>query len=1071
MNLIRYLALSLGILSLAGVSAFGALVHVTGMPEGIDEKTDGLIYLEAETPIKDDTFGRPADQERTYFRTDAKPSDFWGTQISYSKSRCGARGSDQGSASNVNIYWEKLPAKITAGEYDAYIWVLNSSNQGSLQKFAFFAGDSRLTVDEAKPLAEAATTGKGMGWMKIGRIALTPETTTFRVRIDTEKSTARFDTILLAPTTQRQGVAVKPRVGENLSEIDGHIFTADSGALRFMAWSPSIIAESKVALLDEEGRTLPGGGSITWQPINDDQAEAVVSLNSPGFYQVTMEVTYRDGKKFSAVATAGVLGPPLDESLRKQSRYGVWNVHGTLQHVIAAGGRWNRQMSSMKDLERSLIEQAPAGTGQRGSDPRRQLDDIGVLSFGFPYWLLDSVPDPKPKGFAKPFSKPRDWNELEALARAYALRPDRAKIFPYYYEIWNEPEWAWKGTDEDLVKVHEYIGKGIKSAFPDTKILGPCLASVSLSTLDKLVQRGLLNHIDALSLHTYVSGTAPEGKFISDIRALKSYMKKVGRPDMPIYFTEYGWTSQVGTWATPVNELSQARYCARSLGLLTHENIETIIYFCLLYKTSNHGEAGFSILNDDFSPKPAYVAFSTASRWLAGTQPEALLEIAPGAYLQTLRRGDQTVAMIWSVKDKHVLKLPVGVIRGADMMGRPLVIDDQTEITIGPSPYYLELKTGGFSSIATVDPVRVRQGHDVSLSVPATWCPPPLKADGRKVHVPDNAPYGQYLVLTQTSSGWRSSPINVVKPIQIESAEVRWPANEESPYLMVQNKSALDETMKIRNVLALKGVAERTGDPMTLAANGEVIQKFPLTGLVHGKRYGGQVLLKSLSGKDGDAVPADITLLSCARSVSSTVQWDRIPPMKIDDRGFSGNVTKAIDPKDCSATLQLAYSSAGLHMRVVVEDDIHHQTREPARMWQEDSLQFSLDLDADLPLQANAGGWNGHQRIFEMGIGGTPGQAVAYRWISYDPAIQQERIISEAVTTLSRIDTQTVYEVMLPWHTLGRTDAPQAGSSIGFALVVNDRDNEKDPRHGLLLFDGVSGDKAPEKFGRFWLRP
>lgn len=1069
--MLKQCASTIALLTFAAASAVGALVHSSGMPEGVDKNSAGLIYLEGEKQIEGDTFANEADRERTFFRTAANPADYWGTQVSYANTRCVGRGNDSGSYKNINAYWESISAAPAAGEYDVYAWVLTStSSDTSTQSFSFYAGADRKAVDAAKPLTEGTTPAKANGWFKVGRVTLDPQSTTFRLGINTNSASVRFDTVLLAPVQHRKGVSVLPRASDAATELEGHIFTADSGQLRISAWSPDDITAGSVTLKNEEGAPLGAVAQLTWQKKDADRAEAVVTLPTPGYYQVNVEVQYRDGQKLTAQTAAGVLGPPLDEKLRESSRYGIWHVHGTTPYIIAAGGRWNRQMTTLKNLERSAIDEAPAGTGTRQPNTTG-LEDIGVISFGFPYWMLETVPDPKPKGFANPFTKPRDWNELTALTRAYFLQPKRAAVFPHYYEVWNEPEWAWKGTEDDLVKVHAAIGKGLKEAFPDTKVLGPCFASLNLQKLDRLVQRGLMNYLDGLSMHAYVSGTAPEGQFIQDVRALKTYMKKIGRADMPIYFTEFGWTSHTGTWAPPVDELTQAQYCARSLGLLTHEDIKAIIYFCLLFKTTNLGELGFSVLNTDMTPKPSYVAFSTVSHWLAGTQPEALLEIAPDTYMLTVRRDSKVIAMVWNAREKQTLRLPVGLIRGADMMGRPLALGENAEATIGPSPIYLELASGGFDKIATAAQIRIRQGQDVTLTAPATWCPPPLKAAGGKVSIPENAPYGQYLVFSQAARGWQATPIRVVKPIQIESATMSWPAAEAQPQLVVQAQSALNEPMKVRSTLNLKSVPESKGDAVTLAANGVMTQKFTLTGLTSGKRYNGKVQVASETGKETDSKVVDVNVLPCVHSDSSTVAWDKIPAMAIEDRTFIAGDIKPVDAADCSAKIQLAYSSAGLHMRVQVRDNEHRQTKDAQMLWQEDSLQMGLDLDADLPLQANFGGWNGHQRIFELGVGSDLKTTNVYRWISYDESIPQDKPVTDAIAHVTREGDVTTYDIMYTWKSLGLTSAPKPGSSIGFALVINDKDTDKDKRHGIMLFDGVSGNKDPGKFGRIWLRP
>jgi hypothetical protein len=138
-------------------------------------------------------------------------------------------------------------------------------------------------------------------------------------------------------------------------------------------------------------------------------------------------------------------------------------------------------------------------------------------------------------------------------------------------------------------------------------------------------------------------------------------------------------------------------------------------------------------------------------------------------------------------------------------------------------------------------------------------------------------------------------------------------------------------------------------------------------------------------------------------------------------------------------------------------------------MWKQDSIQIALDLDAELPWQANAGGCNGHARVFEYGVAlGEPGP-MTWRWLSYHPELPPDTEAKQLQMKVIREGDKTLYEVMFPWTTLRATAMPVPGSKIGFALAVNDADPGAG-RHGLRLFDGIVDRKDAAAYGLLWIR-
>lgn len=190
----------------AGAEA--ALIHINNMPSTettFNKDTNAFVYLEGESADRDtsDTFADPRDQSHTFFRNDANPSDSWSAGTSYNNAKFGTRGSDTGTYSNINAYWENLTGtNLPAGTYNVYVRAFPSANSNSTETFTFYAGTSRTNVDSASAVSGGTvTTGtayKGTErWYQVGTIDLTTAMNTFKLSTSTTNSTVRFDTVLL----------------------------------------------------------------------------------------------------------------------------------------------------------------------------------------------------------------------------------------------------------------------------------------------------------------------------------------------------------------------------------------------------------------------------------------------------------------------------------------------------------------------------------------------------------------------------------------------------------------------------------------------------------------------------------------------------------------------------------------------------------------------------------------------------------------------------------------------------------------------------------------------------------
>lgn len=850
------------------------------------------------------------------------------------------------------------------------------------------------------------------------------------------------------------------------STAKGNVFTDVQGIVTLKL--PAGTAAGTFTVRDE------AGVEIKSQPINPEAREVSVTLPGKGFYVLDAEASLPDGKKAKASTTAAVVGPVPTEEMRMQSRLGLWTVQGDADLVLAAGARWNRRMISIHTLGENMLSENPPAA-EKVLFPKSPFSQVGVMSFGLPLWLME--PTDKKKSFGNPLNKPTNWKKLKALVSAWVRQ--QGENFPDHFEIYNEPEWQWKGTsNEDLVRVLATIADGIKEASPKTQVLGPGFSSIRIKDPARLdlttaKEMGLFDHLDGLVVHAYVDGSAPEKEFIQRVEELQEFLREIGRPDYPIHITEFGWTSGKGTWQKPVDELTQASYAVRSLTLLAALGVENATYFCLQFKAApNLGERGFSLVHEDSTPKPGYAAYANVARWLAGVKGRGTwLRLTPTTHLVLFEMSDDTsIAVAWDTEAERVIGLPLTTSRREDMMGRALPASDQ--LALSPSPIFLEFSRAQSPSIEMLARLDVmRGGEDLTLPRSGEWIAPnPLTVRDRRLAVPATAANGDYLLLTRDGEKWLGQPVRVIPPLEARPPVLAWPADQEEPSLETTVISHSTVPVTTRLAVKLEGTRDRFLEASEIAPAETRRLSVPLDGLSHGKRYRGKMAVDSRheGRRDEISLPLDFTILS-ASSVPRGKQpdWSQIPAVDFSAWDPFGG---PIAPEDCSATMQAAHGADGLHLRVVVRDEEHLQTRTGEDIWSQDSIQIGLDPDHQKTWEANdLFGLKGH-RVFEYGVAWNGKQPMTWRWVSYVPELPVGVAEPRVRLRAKREGDITTYDILFPWAVMGLDRPMTAGSAIGISLSLADADTGKPGRRALRLYGGIAEGKDPEKYGPLWLR-
>jgi hypothetical protein len=311
---------------------------------------------------------------------------------------------------------------------------------------------------------------------------------------------------------------------------------------------------------------------------------------------------------------------------------------------------------SSAEPRRGLMRIEPAWQAYLSKAQEHHLRPLLVLGYGNPFY--DN------------YAKPRKPNVREAYGNYISFVTKQLTDSVDFYEIWNE--WD-KENPVDPVFARDYsilieeASRRIRSNQRPMVILAGAVTSqgMDLGFADRLVESGILNHVDGLSLHPYVHCRADERNtpenWIAWLRRISDDLKEKTRNKtaVPLYLTEMGWPSNEGRCGG--DEKTQAAFLARSFFLAqTMPNIKGMWWNGLLNDGPDDSdpEQNFGLLNQDLSIKQAYLTLKAISPTLHQYRYDAekSREI-DSQYLLRFARGSEQIMVAWTAGLARPIKL------------------------------------------------------------------------------------------------------------------------------------------------------------------------------------------------------------------------------------------------------------------------------------------------------------------------------------------------------------------------------------------------------------------------------
>lgn len=673
--------------------------------------------------------------------------------------------------------------------------------------------------------------------------------------------------------------------------------------------------------------------------------ENKILLDNIGYYQIKVIAKYPN-KEITTCKSVSLIGQELPLETIKQSKYGVVSVNGSDKLLKAINSHWNWKFTGLAGAKLNLNNTISPATEWKIFPVNPFTENIYTAG-NMPQFLQEKSNE------QNAIYKPTDEIIYKNLIKTFAS----SENFPKYYNVFNEPEGKWRGSWEDFVLWHKLTRDAVKSVRPDVSVSGPAFCNINMHLVRKLGSLGLFDALDAVNVHPYVEGTAPELEFISRIDDFEQYLASIGKSDMPIFYTEFGWTTGVGGWQKSVTREQQAQYVARSLSLLGTTKMTACVYFALFYRNVNKGEEGFSLIANDNTPTPSLNALATSFKHLGNiSKVGKRIKFSPNIFLNVFETNDkQMLVTAWSTSDEELFVPPFEVTKAFNIMGQRLELTNGNKFNLSQNIIYLYSNDKSLLDLEMLPAQKLLANSELEHNLVNPIVFAPLEIRQNKVYAPTYTRHGDYMALGKIDNQFKAIPIRIPGAIELFNPNIIWELDQ-MPVVKITLQSNFDMVKEIQLIGELNGTTLKSKEEI-IKGNDSIQLTLDLP--EHIVKNGGSLILKAIDkqGNSSNSEKVDISLLPVFKTNSEKINWDKIAKLNWNtfDAFSDKNYNSAhFDNGECSATLQGAYNEHGLIFRIIVKDDEHHQKEIGADIWKNDSIQLAFDVDSAKPWEPNA---------------------------------------------------------------------------------------------------------------------
>lgn len=622
----------------------------------------------------------------------------------------------------------------------------------------------------------------------------------------------------------------------------------------------------------------------------------------------------------------------------------------------------------------------------------------------------------------------KDWNKknksapkLDPYLTYVRKTVDRYKGRIHTWEIWNEPDIGfWLSPTEQFIELFNAASRAVKETDPNAQVLNGGFAMVSREPNPTFIS-DFLKGVDRTNwdvwvyhdYHTFPQMLARNREHRAQYASIDSHL--------PVWINEGGFHDlNIGGRREQAVTLVKKYSTAPALGIGAY----------IWYDLHDDGieptepEHHFGLVTNDYQPKPGYAALQTLIGQLAPRKFERqLTEVPSGVFAQLYSGGDapasEHVLVLWREGKNRTTPTWIAtagpVTAATDIMGNAVPFTPYaggTVVTLSDEPIYLRF--GGATTSIRVEPVLVTPDKvvltpDAASELPIGILNPSTAAQDITVHLSTDMP-GVTLTPSERQLSIRAGASSTFSATAVQSAAAVAVTGRVTVNVMATGQgSVFSATIPTTTALVIPSLAEAPADA-----------EIPV----------GAGLVLTLGDRD------DIHNLFSAQPALD-MRWNGVT--------------------DLSAVARIVHGSLGLRLEVVVRDDVHNQTNRGERLWMGDSLQLAIQPNDSRP------------GMLELTIGQTE-QATVDGWVFARPTGTKGSrgpTGNEFPATVHRNDDKTIYDLTIPWSSLGLTSPPASSFRLNF--IVND-DDGKGRKQWVQLSPGIGEGKTPEKFKVFVCR-
>ncbi|MEI6914625.1 MAG: carbohydrate binding domain-containing protein [Armatimonadota bacterium] len=281
-------------------------------------------------------------------------------------------------------------------------------------------------------------------------------------------------------------------------------------------------------------------------------------------------------------------------------------------------------------------------------------------------------------------SSPPTTDETRAEFAEYVKRMvSRYKGQIKVWEIWNEPNIPtfWDKPDAaQYAKLLKAAYTAAKQADPTCTVLAGSTSGPDVGFLRGVYGAGGWDSCDAISIHPYSMAGGPEEEQLGPILDIvNDFIISTGKPK-PLWITEMGWTTD-----NPLDEHKQAAYLVQSYLIALTHGVEKLFWF----KLGDFSEK-WGIVRTDDTPKPAYQAYTTLTKYLPQPTDMGPILLGPDVNARVLGSGNTGVIAVWSKTGQSIkTTVPLGKnSKVIDALGTPVGTVNGS-ITISDLPIFV----------------------------------------------------------------------------------------------------------------------------------------------------------------------------------------------------------------------------------------------------------------------------------------------------------------------------------------------------------------------------------------------